>query len=272
METDEVTMTINWFPLIKMFWTNKRAHISSATLHTVCRKRWSGNSPPRATPHPTTPPPTLLLSSSFYPPARSHPPQRSHLKCDRAAGAKANRQTDSEQPGRSCRSFFFGSAVRYRRRRRGEWDTGACESGLRVVGTLKDHPTCFQVPFSRQSHVFTADTMGCCSGRCTLIFICTLQLVSGDALVYLFFFCFFFYKFNVFKWIITVFIKTSVSSPAAVGCAVTRWKVKQDLIQRCHYVLKLLWLILQKKVSVFSYTWLIWFKAYILCFMPILRK
>lgn len=26
----------------------------------------------------------------------------------------------------------------------------------------------------------SADTMGCCSGRCTLIFLCTFQLVSGD--------------------------------------------------------------------------------------------
>lgn len=142
---------------------------------------------PALHPHPIPPPPTLLLLLLLLPTGSqtSTPAQSPRV---RPGGWSEGEQQDSEQPGPPCRSFFLiGSAVRYRRRRRGEWDTGVCESGLRVVGTLKDHPTCFQVPFSRQSHVFTADTMGCCSGRCTLIFICTLQLVSGAVLVYLVF-------------------------------------------------------------------------------------
>lgn len=130
--------------------------------------------------HSTLPHHRPPLSSSLHPPARSHPPQRSHLKCERAAGAKANDETRSSVGDPVSARRFSSSETGAGDE---ENETPVCESGLRAVDTRKDPPTCFQVAFSRQSRVLAPHTMGCCSGRCTLIFICTLQLVSGAVLV-----------------------------------------------------------------------------------------
>lgn len=56
-----------------------------------------------------------------------------------------------------------------------------------LLTPLKSSPNRLRVTFS------PADTMGCCSGRCTLIFICTLQLVSCPTFL---FYLLFFHKFQ----------------------------------------------------------------------------
>lgn len=123
------------------------------------------------------PPPPPFSSSFFffYTPARNHPPSQSPQV--RPSGWSRGKQTDPEHPERLS-SIVFWAQVK---------ETGVEEengtpvpgSTLSPAGTPRA-PLTFSFSFSpSQSHrVFTADTMGCCSGRCTLIFICTLQLVS----------------------------------------------------------------------------------------------
>lgn len=129
---------------------------------------------------PAHPTPSSSLHTGYQPPTQSASQSVSHLKCyqrlepTHSHGPGAAKQTPPRVLGSSWRNRSWG----------GEWDSDVwirTESGRHVYSSSSP----FTIPFlPAQSHVFVADTMGCCSGRCTLIFICTLQLVSSPILLY----------------------------------------------------------------------------------------
>lgn len=103
-------------------------------------------------------------SSSYNTPVCSHPV--SHLKCARSRGP----QTDPAVRLDLAEKRRSGTTG-------GEWES---ERGRHAESSAEP----FSGPsFPAKSCDFPADTMGCCSGRCTLIFICTLQLVSWIILI-----------------------------------------------------------------------------------------
>lgn len=146
-------------------------------------------SQPQPPPPPAPPPPLTQWLPTTQPVTSSAPGAEAQRTDPDQSVSEGDSSQPAGQPVSQPAVWFTSDPPKGRRRDRPE------ENGTAVLGSAlspvahasrappspsypryPSRPPLFFLP--AQSHVSTADTMGCCSGRCTLIFICTLQLVS----------------------------------------------------------------------------------------------
>lgn len=137
-------MTINWFPLWKCFELTSALIFVRNTTGSLQKSSGRGIVSPALHPTPPPPPPPTLL---LLLPTGSQPSTQAVTSS--ATGRQERRQTNRPRAARVIQSRLLVQQIDTgeEKEEEEENETPVFASGLRVVGTLKDPPTRFQVLF-----------------------------------------------------------------------------------------------------------------------------